>query len=60
MKITEDVINHNIIKLISEQDISSWVYGDITETTKEDAMKELLFIEGMITLGNELKKVLKV
>lgn len=55
MKITEECINHNALRLIAEIAREAWnVWSD-----ERDAVKYLTHIDGIINLADALKEVLK-
>lgn len=58
MKITEESINHNALRLIAEVSSTTWDY-----TGEEDGdswrRQTLAYIDGICCFAEELKKVLK-
>ena len=58
MKIDEASINHNAIRLISDTTEAFWDTID-DEKTSELNIARLGYIDGVLCLASELKKVLK-
>lgn len=65
MKITEDAINHNALRLIDDilADPYSWCYADESDAKKEETRNCMLMaignIEGVIDMAKAMKEVLK-
>lgn len=59
MKITEDCINHNAIKLISENN-NPWETCDPNEDANNIRIAMLGYIQGVTDMAGAMKEVLKV
>lgn len=59
MKITEDCINHNALRVINMGIASPFEYADSSEDADHIRLVTLGYIRGVLDLANELKAVLK-
>lgn len=58
MKLTDDSINHNVFRLIENTADSCWdLVGDKDEYIL--SQMRMAYIDGVLSLASELKKVLK-
>lgn len=55
-KITEDIINYNVLRMISDIIGNPWDYIDENGATKEELVRNVGAVFGVLMLADELKK----
>ena len=59
-RITEDSINHNALRMIKEIIGNPWEYIAEDGSVKEELVRDVSAVYGVLMLADELKKVVKL